>query len=488
MAQYLATAISAVVAGALPTQDMALRIAVGGLAASIVGICLDKLGVVLGAWWRSYSGYGAIWLSVKQTEDRATFDALCRLIFGQVERFSAKYRYTGGSAEMIASPGRMRVKWKEHELFLEIKDEAVAADRQTTAGTSPLPCSQLIYVWSNHLTTKQLSDVVFNIRRENFTGKFGVSYTIYTPLEGDAFEWIPRRCQTSRMLETMVFSKQTQEQVIEPVERFLHDGPLYRAQNRPWRTTLLLHGPPGTGKTSIVPALAAHHALPVFMLSGNATTGCSYGRGESNYYLRLPGIFSAAALVAENKPHIVVIDDVVAPISPVHVGQIAESEWVLGLDGIIETPGRIVIITTNSPEQFVRDRLSRPGRVDHSVEFGPCDREQLLRLVQKFTNIGGIEDGDLPANWNAPTPAQLIGAFSRVVKPDLEYVRAYLQGLAKEEEKVEAPALALPVIVQDKTNYENISLFELTNRLIKIKAKTLAIRAVVAHRQVLTAH
>lgn len=51
------------------------------------------------------------------------------------------------------------------------------------------------------------------------------------------------------------------------------------------------------------------------------------------------------------------------------------------LDGVVDSPGRIVIMTTNHPEKL-DPALIRPGRVNFSLELGPMKYEALISLTQ----------------------------------------------------------------------------------------------------------
>lgn len=56
------------------------------------------------------------------------------------------------------------------------------------------------------------------------------------------------------------------------------------------------------------------------------------------------------------------------------------------LDGILETPGRIIIMTSNYPE-MLDSALIRPGRIDLKITFPYCDGSMIIELIQKFYNI-----------------------------------------------------------------------------------------------------
>ncbi len=53
------------------------------------------------------------------------------------------------------------------------------------------------------------------------------------------------------------------------------------------------------------------------------------------------------------------------------------------LDGIVEIPGRIVIMTTNHPEQL-DPALRRPGRIDMELEFKRLRREHIAQIFERW--------------------------------------------------------------------------------------------------------
>jgi len=56
------------------------------------------------------------------------------------------------------------------------------------------------------------------------------------------------------------------------------------------------------------------------------------------------------------------------------------------LDGILEAPGRIIIMTTNHP-QLLDKALIRPGRIDLICEFTNCTNNMVVEFIEKFYDI-----------------------------------------------------------------------------------------------------
>ena len=53
------------------------------------------------------------------------------------------------------------------------------------------------------------------------------------------------------------------------------------------------------------------------------------------------------------------------------------------LDGILTTPGQIVIMTTNY-KNILDKALIRPGRIDVNLELSKCTHDMIIKLSKKF--------------------------------------------------------------------------------------------------------
>ena len=74
------------------------------------------------------------------------------------------------------------------------------------------------------------------------------------------------------------------------------------------------------------------------------------------------------------------------------------------LDGILETPGRILIMTSNYPEKL-DSALLRPGRIDINLKVGYCDKNMIKEMYTFFYKEDIVLD-EIEINKNI-TPAQL---------------------------------------------------------------------------------
>ena len=155
---------------------------------------------------------------------------------------------------------------------------------------------------------------------------------------------------------------------------------------------VLLHGPPGTGKTRLAQAVANESEANFFSINGPEIMGSGYGDSEK----ALREVFDEATKAA---PAIIFIDEIdsIAPKrSQVH-GE-AEKRLVAQLltlmDGLNSRAHVVVIAATNRPEA-IDEALRRPGRFDREIVIGVPDesgRREILAIHTRGMPLGDKVD------------------------------------------------------------------------------------------------
>ncbi len=78
-------------------------------------------------------------------------------------------------------------------------------------------------------------------------------------------------------------------------------------------------------------------------------------------------------------------------------------------DGILETPGRIIIMTSNYPDMLDK-ALIRPGRIDLICKFKRCDSNTIVEFIEKFYDVV-LSEEEINTINNIPeellTPAEI---------------------------------------------------------------------------------
>ncbi|KAI3435528.1 hypothetical protein D9Q98_001594 [Chlorella vulgaris] len=140
---------------------------------------------------------------------------------------------------------------------------------------------------------------------------------------------------------------------------------------------VLLHGPPGSGKTHLVRALAAQARLPLVVLNG----GECVGEGAERVLARA---FTAAKSQA---PCILLFDELDA-LAPCRRSTTSEHEraatarLLAAVDELRGARCRVALVGTTSRRQAVDGALRRAGRLDSEVALGALQAGERLAVLQ----------------------------------------------------------------------------------------------------------
>ena len=141
---------------------------------------------------------------------------------------------------------------------------------------------------------------------------------------------------------------------------------------------VLLHGPPGTGKTMIAKAVASETDSNFITISGPEIVSKYYGESEQ----RLREIFEEAE---KDAPSIIFIDEIdsIAPKREEVTGEVERrivAQLLSLMDGLKSRGQVIVIAATNRPNS-IDEALRRGGRFDREIEIGIPDRNGRKQIL-----------------------------------------------------------------------------------------------------------
>jgi len=197
---------------------------------------------------------------------------------------------------------------------------------------------------------------------------------------------------------------------------------------------VLLHGPPGCGKTLLAKAVATESVANFFAINGPEIMSKFYGESEK----RLRQAFQKAQ---ENAPSIIFIDelDAIAPKREEVSGEVERrvvAQLLALMDGL-EARGDLIVIGATNRVNAIDPALRRPGRFDREIEIVVPDKNGRFEILQIHTRGMPLSESvDLTKlrNMTHGYTGADVAALAR--EAAMKSLRRYLPEINLEEERI----------------------------------------------------
>lgn len=236
------------------------------------------------------------------------------------------------------------------------------------------------------------------------------------------------KMHSSKSLDNVFIAKK--DELEKLLKDFTDKTGVYSVTGVKHQLVLLVHGPPGTGKTSLIKALAKYLDrnvinVPLKQINSNRELTSVFFDG----YFNISDDYENDTLFLEPHENIFLFEDIDAETNVVMKRsesdvcdgdrqiitandsfKLSNIQGLIGsedikdkkkectltlsgilnaFDGILESPGRLIIITTNHIEKL-DPALLRPGRIDLILHLNYIDIQRLIQMICHFYNVGSL--------------------------------------------------------------------------------------------------
>ncbi|CAN3372566.1 hypothetical protein DIURU_004940 [Diutina rugosa] len=268
---------------------------------------------------------------------------------------------------LVPGPGKHLIKYKGAYMLVDRERSGKLIDM--TSGT-PFETVKLTTLYRDRYLFQEMLSEAKQLALKAREGKT-VLYTSWGP------EWRPfGQPRKKRMLGSVILDKGVSEGLVRDVQDFLNSGDWYHKRGIPYRRGYLLYGPPGSGKTSFIQALAGEldYNICILNLSENNLTDDRLNHLMNHIPDR----------------SILLLEDIDAAFNKREQSEdkgynngVTFSGLLNALDGVASAEECITFMTTNHPEKL-DPALLRPGRVDYKVLVDNASRWQVQQMFMRF--------------------------------------------------------------------------------------------------------
>lgn len=237
----------------------------------------------------------------------------------------------------------------------------------------------ITFYFSGYASIKRMMDEIAFADKDVINNK-----TTYYKLNDN---WL-MRCKTvaQRKRESVLIDEETLTYIESRIDFFLENRAVYERNGTPYKYSLMLHGEPGTGKTSLAKYIAAYTKRPVIISDVRKLENLSSTLSDS-----------------EVQNPVILVEDIDRD-SVTNTDDVTDDKFNMAtvlntIDGAMSPENVIFIFTTNHIDR-IDPAIIRKGRMDDVIEIKRVGKSEIARALRNnfgfdAVDLKKINDGTL---------------------------------------------------------------------------------------------
>ena len=242
------------------------------------------------------------------------------------------------------------------------------------------PTYLYIYIFGKHMI-KYAKELSYMIR--NNTSEYLTNYKVSgskrssddNAREQVAFNVISSDLHT-RPLDTLFFDDNVSSKITDHIDKFLSNETIYKDRSLLYKTGILLYGAPGTGKSSLVTAIATKYNYDLISI-------------DMGTFATLDTNALVESINADNSKYVVLLEDIDAVVKS-RTAKDADKEdksiinKLLQLLDSTSSPTNVIFVATTNYVEVLDEAITRDGRFDLKVEVKELSVNNIDKMCKSF--------------------------------------------------------------------------------------------------------
>jgi SpoVK/Ycf46/Vps4 family AAA+-type ATPase len=390
--------VTLVIVNLLPIDTnarMAIGLALGQLLDKTIEY-ITKNGIINRIWFiRRWFGYNTVRFSSENYQ-----------FYNLIDYYYKRYNHIITDANILhARGGRHLVieSLSHHSMIDTFEGERYYTQIRKTGEIKvddiPNPTYELVF--SSNQSTEKINSYIENLMKitsKSVDHEFSLySINVEKSKEHRKISWEQGRSISNKTIKNVIVSEKIKRDFYDDLESFWKKEDEYNRCGITFKRGYLIHGLPGSGKSSLISSIINEYNLPVFKLDMSIIK-------ENDELARLNN--TIYDYIGMSERHLVLMEDIdrCKLFDYNKYSELTMDAILNMLDGVNGTHGRITIMTANNISQIkVIQGLLRPGRIDRIIELSYCSNIQIKKILALNFN----RDDNFELNDVNITPASL---------------------------------------------------------------------------------
>lgn len=214
-------------------------------------------------------------------------------------------------------------------------------------------------------------------------GCYTVSYSSRNTTNSSTNVEVYYKSLSTRSKETVFINKDINNQLFTHIDRFLSNRNKYQSRDLLYKTGILLHGEPGTGKSTISRMICTEYSLDMIII-------------DMSNFCKMNTDYITNSINADGYMYVIVLEDIDRVMDNIETDRYEAVNKLLQFLDSSSSPTNVIFIATTNHLDRLDPAITRDGRFDLVLNVGSINKEPAVDMIKSFD----VNESDTEELWN----------------------------------------------------------------------------------------